>query len=365
MSLPGGSPEQGQSALTLTMVDTKSSTSTVTWSTMIPSSRSSILAVVEGRAAGTGVMLSLSVCLSVRGQRDRSALPRPARGMLLGHCPGSLRGEGSEPSARSPISPGVPRDLPPSLFSLSHEGGSSQFPSPGIFKGGRSPRGLPQPLSPGGWDPPPQRESAPTPVPARGTQGLPRGKRGGGAVPTPHASSAGHFAGPRPRANFTGLICPGDPRGGGGEQGASAPAPFTPPGYLGPSSPGVPLAISPQIPRQSLSWTLSRAGGAFPSPSPPREEGKGLPWTLSSESSQSGAAPPLSLGCEPPAGVPSPCPPLCPFPRGCLGCPQPVSPAVPVPPGPYSHPGGAERSALVAAERARSGAGGGAVKFPL
>lgn len=64
-------------------------------------------------------------------------------------------------------------------------------------------------------------------------------------------------------------------------------------------------------------------GGAFPSPSPPREEGKGLPWTLSSESSQSGAAPPLPLGCEPPAGVPSPCPPLCPFPRGVSG----VSPA--------------------------------------
>lgn len=38
--------------LTLTMVETKRSTSTVTWSTMIPSSKSSILAVVKGKTGG-------------------------------------------------------------------------------------------------------------------------------------------------------------------------------------------------------------------------------------------------------------------------------------------------------------------------
>lgn len=223
------------------------------------------------------------VCLSVRlfgGSRNAPLCPAQC-GDAAGALPGArvlsvgpVDGEGSEPSACSPMSPGGP----PSPFSLSHRGSSSQSPPWGPSKGGGSPRGHPRPLSPRGvqspsptgmYSPPQLRAQSAHRTRGAALAPLRRERRAKVPCPPTHGSSVGDSVSPHPRGNFTGLICSGNPRGESRGRGAgtAAPAPFSPRplffgGALSPS-----LLVSPSRHSPGPSPEL---GANFPSPCAPR-----------------------------------------------------------------------------------------------
>lgn len=229
------------------------------------------------------------VCLSVRlfgGSRNAPLCPAQC-GDAAGALPGArvlsvgpVDGEGSEPSARSPMSPGGP----PSPFSLSHRGSSSQSPPWGPSKGGGSPRGHPRPLSPRGVQSPsptgmysPPQLRAQSAHRTRGAALAPSAGKGGrrclahppmGAVwvilsaPTPGGILPGSSA----------LATPGE-RVGGGEQGRQ-PLPLS---ALGPSSSEVPsVHLSSSPPADTLLDPLPSWGRISPAHVPRGEEGRGL-----------------------------------------------------------------------------------------
>ena len=117
-------PPAARRRLTLTIVETNSSTSTATWRTIIPSSRSSILAVssaqrslcLAGERAELDVRPSEPACASERARQERKeggkeggtrregpALGRPGPGAAPGRPPRPATAErGQQPTAASP-----------------------------------------------------------------------------------------------------------------------------------------------------------------------------------------------------------------------------------------------------------------------
>lgn len=212
-------------------------------------------------------MLSDCVCLSVcpasvRGQRDRPALPR------LGCRWGSARVlSGFSSLCPPPESP----ETSPRACSRSRTRGLLTVPSPGPSRGGGSPGAPPAPL-PGGSDPCLRGESPP-----RARLLSPGAARGAGAPrpPTHRASGAGHPAGPRPGGVYRPHLLPGGvhrphlprrpPTGRGA--GGGSPCPFQPAGPPRPLFSGVPPAHLPRAPPAGLSWAVPEplpSWGSFP-----------------------------------------------------------------------------------------------------
>lgn len=195
----------------------------MTWSTMIPSSKSSILAVVWGKTGGGkgdavelgGVLVCVCVSPSPEGSRRRSADGRSPPGPA--GSPGAVRGM------------------------------LGQRPAPGL---------LPEP---------PRRSGHPSPGAPGILPALPRGGLGVFPCAAPQKS---------PPRGSPKLSPGGHPRHPSAEEQRGGSSRLSPPGLGGsdPSPPGVGVLPRPGSPRYPRGWALSRllsAGGGSPG-SPPR-----------------------------------------------------------------------------------------------